>query len=258
MFKRFVNKLFRFSHPSEEQLIELTLVGDRKINEDAFVHIDTKYGRLFIVCDGMGGHEAGDLTSQALTESFSLVVKKTLHKPLDEEGFKLLYERSIQVMRKLILKKHGEVDGHTTLACAWLDSEKLLTLHVGDSRIYRLNAKQVLSRSRDHSVVQMLVDEGEVSEQEMGTHPDQNKLFKSISVLEEGYDKPTIKTYPPLNRHESILLCTDGFWEYLKPEEIISSNQEHATPVLEALCKKSCLRAKGKSDNVTVLSYKEL
>jgi protein phosphatase len=250
--------------PPQSVLYQHSIVGDREYNEDAYGEISVyakgkdkkQLGHFLIVCDGMGGHVAGDVTSQALVECFIKRVSQ-LKKPLTASTFQSLYEKSVAQMQQFIITEHGKVDGHTTLACAWLDDSQILTLHAGDSRIYQLNAKAVSWRSRDHSIVQILLDEGEITEDEMGTHPDQNRLFKSISVLGEKLDKPSIKKYPSLVAGESILVCSDGFWEHLTRKELVKLANNLSQSKLEKTCLRSQQRAAGKSDNITVLMYKK-
>ena len=246
--------------PEQSLLCQQTVIGDRSCNEDALGHVSVKIkkklGHFFIVCDGMGGHVAGDVTAQALVKSFIEQVKK-LKKPLTPTTFQTLYQKSVEQMQQQVKANHGEVDGHSTLACAWLDEKQILTLHVGDSRVYQLNKKQVKWRTRDHSVVQMLLDEGEITEDEMGTHPDQNKLFKSISVLGDKLDKPSIKQFPPLDAGESLLVCSDGFWEYITQKELVKLNNNLSQKNLEKSCGISQKRANGKSDNISVIVFKQ-
>ncbi|NQZ88165.1 MAG: serine/threonine-protein phosphatase [Saccharospirillaceae bacterium] len=246
--------------PEQSLLCQHTIIGDRSCNEDALgcvtVKTNEKHGHFLIVCDGMGGHVAGDITAQTLVKCFIEQVGK-LKNPLTLTAFQTLYKKSISEMKQYVKENHGEVDGHTTLACAWIDEEKILTLHVGDSRVYQLDSTQVKFRTRDHSVVQMLLDEGEISEEEMGTHPEQNKLFKSIGVLNEELDKPSIKQYSPLTAGESILVCSDGFWEHLSQKELVKLNNKFSQKSLEKSCDISQIRANGKSDNISVIVFKQ-
>ncbi len=91
----------------------------------------------------------------------------------------------------------------------------------------------------------------------MGTHEDQNKLFKSLSVLSTKIDKASIKQYPPLNAGESVLVCSDGFWENLTQQELVKLNNQLTQKQLEQACLKSQKCAKGKSDNITVQVFKQ-
>ncbi len=257
MFKKLLN-LFTKAHIINEhsELFEHTMIGDRAHNEDAMGNVALPFGRFLIVCDGMGGHEAGDITAQALVTNFIEQIL-TIKKPPTKDMFNSLYQNAVKLMQTQVKAQHGDVDGHTTLACVWLDESQILTLHVGDSRVYHLNNKHVIWRTRDHSVVQMLLDEGDITEDEMGTHEDQNKLFKSISVLGDELDKSSIKQYPPLAAGESVLVCTDGFWEHLTQKELVKLANNLSQTKLEKSCLHSQQRARGKSDNITVLIYKK-
>ena len=257
MFKKLFT-LFTKAHIINEHsaLYEHTIIGDRAHNEDAMGSAILPLGRFLIVCDGMGGHEAGDITAQALVTNFIDQIKKIKKLPTIDM-LNILYQNAVKLMQTQVKTQHGDVDGHTTLACVWLDESQILTLHVGDSRIYHLNDKNVVWRTRDHSVVQILLDEGDISEEEMGTHEDQNKLFKSLSVLSTKIDKASIKQYPPLNAGESVLVCSDGFWENLTQQELVKLNNQLTQKQLEQACLKSQKCAKGKSDNITVQVFKQ-
>jgi serine/threonine protein phosphatase PrpC len=100
-------------------------------------------------------------------------------------------------------------------------------------------------------VTQNLLEEGVVTEQQMGVHPDQNILMRSINVLKT--HQPEIKVCPPAEKGETFILCSDGFWEFTKPNEF----QRLAMPDvqkkdLKKQAQLAVLRARGRSDNVTV------
>lgn len=260
MFEQFISRFLFNANLAESLLCQHSTIGDRTCNEDAHgykqIQLSDGVGHFLIVCDGMGGHVAGDITSKALVDAFIEQIDK-FEEQLTPITITSVYEKAVAQMQQYIKGNHGDVDGHTTLSCAWLDNTQVITLHVGDSRVYQLNSKEVLWRTRDHSVVQMLLDEGDITEEEMGTHPDQNKLFKSISVLGEKVDKPSVKKHPPLTAGDSLLVCSDGFWEFLTPKELVKLSGHLTQATLEEYCTLSQRRAAGKSDNITVLMYKK-
>ena len=127
----------------------------------------------------------------------------------------------------------------------------MVTAHCGDSRIYRMNPEQTLWRTRDHSVTQGLLENGSLSEQQMGVHPEQNQITRSINVNKTF--KPEINVYEAVAQGETFVLCSDGFWEYTKPHEFQKLAQ-HTIEKRDLMkqARLSVLRAEGKSDNVTV------
>ena len=97
----------------------------------------------------------------------------------------------------------------------------------------------------------MLFDEGEITEMEMGTHHDQNRLVRSISVSKK--HQPTIKVYSAMEANETFILCTDGFWAFTTANELLQLAQTETTEQdIIAHAEQSIKRAKGDSDNVTV------
>jgi serine/threonine protein phosphatase PrpC len=135
----------------------------------------------------------------------------------------------LQAAQEMITKLQtaGQPMGRTTAAVVWLTDSMTLAAHVGDSRIYYFG-KDYIWRSHDHSYAQLLVDEGQLTEQEMAHHPSQTQLLRSIGADED--PSPDIKELPPLKPNERLVLCTDGFWEYT------------GTETMETLCRSEDLR----------------
>ena len=143
------------------------------------------------------------------------------------------------------------IDAHTTCAIMYLQDDLLVVAHCGDSRVYRLTEDELLWRTKDHSVTQTLLEEGVVTEQQMGVHPDQNILMRSINVLKT--HQPEIKVYPPTEKGETFILCSDGFWEFTKALEFQRLARLGVKKRdLMKQAKLAMLRAGGKSDNITV------
>lgn len=113
-----------------------------------------------------------------------------------------------------------------------------------------MNPQQILWRTRDHSIPQQLVNEGKITEQEMARHPEQNKLTRSINILKA--DEVEINLYPAMKKGETFMLCSDGFWEYVKQAELLQLAQpDGGKDELAKLVQLAVFRAHGKSDNVT-------
>lgn len=141
------------------------------------------------------------------------------------------------------------MDAQTTLAMAWLDEQHLISVHVGDSRVYRINSSKVTWRTPDHTIVQQYFEEGKINADEMNEHPMQNHLLRSINRHEP--IEPDIFVHPPLQPNETLLLCTDGFWTHLSEQDMV--DLVHANSIknkLPPLIKK--IAAEPDSDNITV------
>lgn len=254
------NHMFGFN-TSEQQPVfaELTNIGHRANNQDYACHLIDKQGVLLVVADGLGGHQGGELASRLFCEAFKYLASLELYslRLHPEVTLQALIEAASSKMSKALIEEHEGIDAHTTCAIAWLSlPDKILTTaHIGDSRIYRFDRSQVSWRSHDHSFVQFLVDTCEISEADMGSHPGQGALTRSISVNQPA--KPTIEKHKqPLADGEALLLCTDGLWEMINNDEIVklavSYNPEKS---LRNLVQTAIQRAAPKSDNVTAQIY---
>jgi protein phosphatase len=239
------------------EFYQLTSAGDREINQDYMAHIIKDDYALFVVADGLGGHQAGEKASrffcQGLISHAETFSKRMMHNPA--EIFSEWLTAAISEMRRLFQDDISADVAYTTCAILYLDQKNVLTAHCGDSRIYRMNSRQVLWRTLDHSVPQELYNEGLISEQEIAHHPAQNQLTRSLNILNE--HRSEINVYPKIKRGETFILCSDGFWSYVKPHELLQLAQLESGKIeLAKLARLSIFRANGKSDNITVQSVR--
>jgi len=232
---------------------QLTSQGNREINQDCMAYrVDPDFA-LFVVADGLGGHHAGEKASRFFCHG--LIKNAGLFVGLMDSGpagtMALWIDAAIDEMRELFGDDPAALEAHTTCAILYLDQKQVLTAHCGDSRVYRLNPREVVWRTRDHSVPQALLEEGRISESEMGGHPEQNCLRRSIGVA-KGHQSE-IAVYPAVEAGETFILCSDGFWGNVKAQEFLQLAQpESGINELGKAAKLSLLRANGKSDNITV------
>lgn len=235
------------------EFYQLTSAGDRDINQDAMGRIIGEDFGLFIVADGLGGHHAGEKASrffcQGILQSANIYlagIKQTPVKSMTD-----LFNSAIEEMKALFGNDPSAFEAHTTCALLYVDSTLTIAAHCGDSRIYRMNANKILWRTKDHSRTQELLENGSITEREMGLHPEQNQLTRSVNILQS--HPPEIHVYPPIKLGETFLLCTDGFWEHVKSAEFMDLAQpQSGKNELGKIARLSVLRARGRSDNVTV------
>lgn len=235
------------------EFYQLTSIGNREVNQDCMAHRVCSDYALFVVADGLGGHYSGEKASQFFCRSLIALAEK--YQPhisaKAESAMAAWITESVRKMSELFAGDPFADDAHTTCAILYLDNERVLVAHCGDSRIYRIAPERVLWRTKDHSVPQQLFNEGKISEWEMGLHPDQHKLTRSINL--QSAPAVDIANFPPMRSGETFLLCSDGFWEFVKEQELLAlSHSGSGKPELQKMAKMAVLRAQGKSDNVTV------
>jgi len=240
-----------------ERLYGITDVGRaRDHNEDAF-HI-SEDGRLLIVADGMGGHQAGEVASatavDALVEFFDAARCQAVDsgdsagESLLLEAFDLAHER----VRAAAKESSDRSDMGTTLIAAFLSGERAHVCHVGDVRCYRQDEKGLEQMTHDHSVVGSLVQAGELTPEQARVHEKKNEILQGVGLSIGILPDVRCIDLAPGNR---LLLCSDGLWEALPEEEIRAildwegSARQRATQLVDRA------NAAGGHDNITVVLY---
>lgn len=197
--------------------------GNRINNEDnggVFYH-NGKY--LFALADGLGGHRGGDIAS-------TLVVSKALETYRSSQGdtdLAVCFEKAQSAL--MDEQQHQNVDMKTTLVLISICNDRVDWGHIGDSRLYVFADGRVISRTNDHSVPQMLVHTGEISENDIRFHPDRNRLLRVMGVAWDTprYELSCNNVSAP---GTSYLLCTDGFWELIDENEMCRCLEQAETP----------------------------
>ncbi len=178
---------------------------------------------IFMVADGMGGHMYGDVASSVAIQSTAASLHKTLVGPLhdvqtelSDEAIATILEGALQTAHNAVLEKVK--GGGTTLTVALVLNKKLYFAHVGDSRLYITSAtKPLKALTLDHSLVQRLVELGQISQEDANDHPQRNVLFRALGQ-NEGFkaDIGNIEITEPC----TLLLCSDGLWGLVNQESL--------------------------------------
>ena len=202
-------------------------MGKRDNQEDAIfptMEQATDNDRVFVLCDGMGGHEHGEVASQTVCAAISEHL--TTHWPIDGRvGDDLILDALNAAYLALDAKDDDTVGKKmgTTLTLVVLHKGGCTAVHVGDSRIYHLRPKErrILYRSRDHSLVTELYQAGEISYEEMNTSKQKNIITKVLMPGEENRVKPDIVHIGDLQSDDYLYLCSDGMVEQMDDEQLI-------------------------------------
>jgi PPM family protein phosphatase len=201
---------------------EISLLGGREENQDRVSTAVTEHAALLVVVDGMGGHahgaRAAQVTQQVILDAFA-------HTPqplFDPLGFlHLTVGRAHLEVVKLGTKLPLEQRPRATCAVCLVQQGASWWLHVGDSRIYLLRNGTVVTRSRDHSHVELLLREGVISAEQAHNHPMRNFVECCLGgdpILPD----MSLSRRRPLKANDTLLVCTDGLWGPLEDTEIAS------------------------------------
>lgn len=223
----------------------------RSINQDAFYINTLPNGSVMaVVCDGMGGASAGDIASKTAVEIISQYVLNGYNPSMTSDNISRLIDNAItsaNIEVYNLSKKDEHLSGMgTTVVAAVVSDSYAVICNVGDSRAYLLS-DVLVQITRDHSVVQSLVESGELSPEEARVHPEKNVITRALGVEEN----ILIDTYCiDIKNGDKILLCTDGLSNYVTSEGIISIVNDNALDkVTDLLIKEANLG--GGRDNIT-------
>ena len=185
-------------------------VGGRANNEDSYIAKQLSDGYLFIVADGLGGHDDGEIASSNVVNT----VKKYL---IENQSINIV--DAICTANDLLLNMQAEYSSKmkTTIALAYVTENKTLIAHVGDSRVYAFKNNKLILQTIDHSASQLAVKVGEITPEEIRSHADRNILLRAVGAAE--HIKVEL-TELHNDNFDALLLCSDGFWEYVLENEM--------------------------------------
>ncbi|TCL60087.1 protein phosphatase [Kineothrix alysoides] len=192
----------------------------RKLNQDYVFVSDTPVGNLpniFIVADGMGGHNAGDYASKYTVET----MREEIERSFEKSPVKIL-GKAIEAANELIRKKAEEEEafagmGTTVVAATCLNGKYLEVANVGDSRLYVVSDRKIEQITRDHSLVEEMVRMGGIDRESARSHPDKNIITRAIGAKDTvDVDFFNVELTPG----DIVLMCSDGLTNMLEDGEI--------------------------------------
>ena len=207
---------------------------------------------LFLVCDGMGGAKSGNVASSLAADVFVQEVRRSWKHSLDESHIDQILQNAVKLANFTVFdqaQQFEEFNGMgTTLVAALVRGRKVTVIHVGDSRAYAITRNGIRQLTRDHSVVQMMLDRGELKPEQARNYPGKNLITRAIGT--EGTVKSDL-THFTLERGESLLLCSDGLSNMMDEQEILFEvvhgvNKQYCCQRLLDIAKN-----RGAPDNVT-------
>jgi serine/threonine protein phosphatase PrpC len=236
----------------------------RDHNEDALFALTTMLSGdnaqipfgLYMVADGMGGHQHGDIASGTAVRAMAGYILRKLYIPLLDVSQESPSQPLQEIMQNGLYEAHRAIPkyapgGGTTMTAVLIMGSQITIAHVGDSRAYAVYADghmQVLTR--DHSLVKRLEELGQITPDEAAQHPQRNVLYRALGQAEPF--EPDITTFP-LHHPGYLFICSDGLWGVVSERDIYRLIA--ANPIPEQACKKlvEAANAAGGPDNITAI-----
>jgi len=223
----------------------------RSINQDFTGYFEENEIRFYAIADGMGGHNAGEIASEIAIKTTIEVIRSNLN----TEDLEQLMRNAISEANKKIYNlsnKDKALKGMgTTITTCLIKDSKAVIANVGDSSCIAINGYNIFKITRDHSLVQELIDSGDITEEEAQNHPNKNIITRALGT--NASVEVDIFILNPCEV-EKFILCTDGLTNKVKLSEILeivyNNNEEESCKKLVQLSK-----YKGSSDNISVIVF---
>lgn len=225
----------------------------RAQNQDAYrIEQLDKNALLCVVCDGMGGAKSGNIASQLAVDVFTQEIKDSWKASMDQEALEQMIRNAVKLANFTVYDQSQQFEEFagmgTTLVAALLCGKNAVVVNVGDSRAYHLDGDGIDQITVDHSLVQMMIDTGELTKEEARHYPGKNLITRAIGT--ESSVKCDI-FHKKVDRGHCLLLCTDGLSNLIDEQEILFE-------VVHGLDKSKCCgrlldiaKKRGAPDNVT-------
>ena len=231
----------------------------RDLNEDYFyVSNSLDDIQLFMLADGMGGCNGGEIASRLAIEAAKNYIEnnfKDIEK--DKDSIIQLVASSMEYANMVVYEKsreNKELEGMgTTLEICLIYNNKVFIGHVGDSRIYRIRKEFMRKLTQDHSYVQKLVKDGTITEEEAVHHPQKNMLMKALGC--NAFVEPDVMIKGFL-KDDILIICSDGLTNLVPQEEIFAEVKKNIETAPKELIEKA--NNNGGYDNITVIVIKNI
>jgi serine/threonine protein phosphatase PrpC len=232
--------------------------GNRSDNQDRAAIVVTDTRILLTVADGMGGHIGGDVAAEAAIDALVRNFKRQKSGIRDAGDF--LRESIVEAHEAVVMLGAAlapELRPRTTITVCLIADDCATWAHVGDSRIYLIRDQKVFTRTRDHSAVELLVQQGLLKDADVHTHPMRNFVEQCLGGEPE---LPLISIGDPkaLMPGDVTLLCSDGFWAPLGEQHVATELNSHLElqTLLDILALEAEEKASPSSDNVTAVALR--
>ena len=233
----------------------------RKENQDAFLIREDMPSRhtVCVVCDGMGGAAGGRLASQIAVESFTAELEHILTRDMTPEQLREASSYAVSQANEAIreaARKNEEYRsmGTTLVAAVSYDGGAVIT-NVGDSRAYHITKTSITRVTKDHSLVERMVDRGDITAEEARRHPNRNLITRALGPDADAQCDGYIC---PMEAGEHLLLCTDGLVNTVTDLEMLHEVLHRASPEECLVHLLEIAKSQGAPDNVTAVLMRKL
>lgn len=226
----------------------------RRNNEDSYLIDEMGDAEIFIVADGMGGHNAGEVASLEACRKIDGYIRKNR----DKSDPELLEEAVKSANREIFIhaSQNEAMSGMGTTVDAVIARGNSLTIaHVGDSSVFSITKTGIEKITKDHSVVGMMLDLGTLTPEEAKKHPQRHYITRAVGTA---FGVEVDVTNHSLADGERILMCTDGLTDMASPDEIFEIVSKSASLAEAADSLVNLAKNAGGSDNVTLIIFGEL
>lgn len=233
----------------------ITDIGERRrINQDYVYCSENAIGKLsnlFIVADGMGGHNAGDYASRFCVEFFTQrIIESEMETPISTIEAVLAKTNEALIAKA---KEQTELEGMgTTFVVATILDKEMYVANVGDSRLYVIG-KEMKQITEDHSLVEAMVKTGELNRSEARLHPNKNIITRALGANDE-VDPDFFEVH--LEDGDTVLMCSDGLTNMLEDETIERIIKENEDPQAAADMLVKSANLNGGKDNIAIIIIK--
>lgn len=224
----------------------------RKENQDAFYVADLPNNAGFaVVCDGMGGANAGNIASKMAVDHISGYILNSYRDSMTSDSIiktlqSALLSANIEIYDAALSRPELKGMGTTAVAAIYKGNSAFIC-NIGDSRAYKINS-EITQITRDHSIVQSLVESGELTAEEAKNHPNKNVITRALgtekNVMPDCYEIS-------MEEDDKLLICTDGLTNFLNNSSILSQFSEKTENVPEKLI--AAANSAGGGDNITAV-----
>ncbi|MGA7802498.1 MAG: PP2C family serine/threonine-protein phosphatase [Gammaproteobacteria bacterium] len=232
-------------------------LGDRASNQDRCIARERKSAVLLVLADGMGGHAGGDLAAQILVDEYSRRFEAE-HLPLADPArfLRATLERAHGAILEAGQAQHPPIQPRTTAVACLIQNGRTYWLHVGDSRLYLLRSGRMVTRTKDHTFVEDMHQQGMLTAEEIAHHPMRNYVTRCVGGSLES-PLPTVGTPVDLQPDDLLLLCSDGFWSALPQNRIEQLIQDaNLEEGLDTLAEAAQRASYPHSDNITAVALR--